>query len=188
MHNVIHIVQKAGIVTAYIIYIQAMLTAILYLTGIIMAWNDFEDLVFILYEFLYSIALILFTRLCVVRWLKQNRLSSLWMVLSMLVSAIIIYALLDSTCRWEPAVLRHHGMDLYAPWWLGGHRQFFVGLTPETVPLFHKINILDNSVFHDTIIDFPGLFVWVFGCCISYFFTNHPINKAKGQIIEKAPD
>ena len=95
----------------------------------------------------------------------------------MLVTAIVIYGLLALKCQWEPAFLRREGMDLFAPWWLGGHRQFFVGLTPGTIPPFCKISLLKNEVFQSTLTDYPGLIVWAGCCLIGRFIKCSPKNK-----------
>ena len=157
--------QIVGIIIAYIIASFAAMVALLELLEL-SDWNSYIDCwQDYLTELSYYILLSLFLLLCVIPWLKKNKLSTWWMLLSMLVTAIVIYGLLALTCKWEPAFLRREGMDLYAPWWLEGHSQFFVGLTPETVPPFYKIGILENGVFQSTLTDYPGLIVWA-GCCL----------------------
>ena len=156
--------QLVGIVIAYIIVCVAAIPVYIFLYGLfsvpdIVGWGSY------LTDLSYYIILILFTLLCVITWLKKNKLSTWWMLLSMLITAIAIYFLLALTCKWEPEFLRHEGMELYAPWWLAGHKHFFVGLTPETVPPFYKINLLANGVFQCTLLDYPGLFVWA-ACCV----------------------
>ena len=157
--------KVVGIIIAYIIASIAAMVALLELLELsdwnyyIDSWQDY------LTELSYYILLSLFILLCVIPWLKKNKLSTWWMLLSMLVTAIVIYGLLALKCQWEPAFLRREGMDLFAPWWLGGHRQFFVGLTPGTIPPFCKISLLKNEVFQSTLTDYPGLIVWA-GCCL----------------------
>lgn len=157
--------QNVGIVIAYIIVFFAAIAAILDLYGL-SDWKEFlEDWQQYLKDLSYFFFLILFILICIIPWLKKNKLSTWWMLLSMLVTAIVIYGLLALTCKWEPAFLRHEGMDLFAPWWIGGHRQFFVGLTPEITPPFYKIPLLKNDVFYSTLTYYPGLIVWA-GCCL----------------------
>ena len=158
--------QLAGIIIAYIIVCVAATCVYICLIGLPYLKDDLSRLWdSFLTELSYYIFLILFCLLCVIPWLKKNKLPTWWMLLSMLITAIVIYVLLALTCKWEPEFLRHEGMELYAPWWLAGNKDFFVGLTPETVPPFYKINLLANGVFQCTLLDYPGLFVWA-ACCV----------------------
>ena len=174
-HN--SMVQKVGIVVAYIICVFAAFNIFIYLVGLLEF--DVKDMDWIEYSsnLLYHVFVLLFTGLCVIRWLKHGKLTTSWMLLSMLVSAIIVYVLLSLTCKWEPDFLRFHGMTLYAPWWLNSHWQFFKDLIPDTVPPFYKINVLDNNVFLYTLCDYPGLLVWVLGCCLGRVTHRTPQNE-----------
>lgn len=157
--------QISGIVIASIIACVAAIPATIDLIGLF-DWQGFpEGWQQYVTELSYFVFVILFIQLCVIPWLKNNKLSTWWMLRSMLVTAFVIYCLLAFTCKLEPTFLRHEGMDLYAPWWLGGHRQFFVGLTAETALPYYKISILENGVFQSTLTDYPGLLVWA-GCCL----------------------
>lgn len=174
--------QKVGIIIAYIICAVAIYFIIGCLISLItygvkdIDWIDYAS------TLLYHILVAIFTWLCVVRWLKQGRLTTFWMLLSMLISAIIVYGLLALTCKWEPAFLRRYGMELNAPCWLGAHQQFFIDLTPESAPPFHKISLLENNVFLYALFDYPGLFLWAAVLTIgSGIWIKRTHNKRRGQ-------
>lgn len=164
--------QKAGIIIAYIICAVAAFNIIVYLVFLFTDWMTGLNWVEYLNLLLYHILVILFTWLCVVHWLKQGRLTTAWMLLSMLLSAVIVYWLLALTCKWEPGFIRHHGMYLYAPWWLGGEQQFFKDLTPETVPQVHEINVLGNNIFIAALVDYLALFIWATSCFLGTILSN----------------
>ena len=170
MRTIDYILQKTGLFFAYTVLFFALIPALIYFPYLFKweemsgAWGSY------LTEMGYYFSLILFTWLCIIRWLKRDELSTVAMLLSALVTSIVVYALLALTCKWEPAFLRHSGMDLYVPWWLEGHRQFFIGLTPETTPSFYRINIMDNGVFQSTLLGFPGLLVWAICCTIDHYY------------------
>ena len=95
--------QIVGIGIAYIIVCVAAFSVYLCLIGLPYLkdnlsglWDSF------LTELSYYIFLILFCLLCVIPWLKKNKLPTWWMLLSMLITAIVIYVLLALTCKWEP--------------------------------------------------------------------------------------
>lgn len=164
--------NEAGIVIAYIIFgltIAIFVFVWASLIGEIKAkdWSlAADEFGYFLYLFLLSV----FTGFFVVRWLKRDYLSTEWMFLSMAITAIVVFLLLALTCKWVPDFMRQAGMSLTAPSWLGGFKQFIVGLTPETTPSFFRIKLLDNTIFWDSLFYYPGLIIWAIICSVICFF------------------